>query len=322
MKILQRINEKLQKYGKPIFLARTGSKLYGTNTPTSDDDFVGVFIPNKKYLLGFQSADEVDCSVKSKDESGKNTKDAIDIKMYALPKFLKLAADMNPNIVELLFVNEENILLLEDEFKIFMDNYELFVNQRVKYSFQGYAHQQFKKGVTKAQNFSELRKFLELLEKYDDNDLLAVVMEKEQELQKYNKGNFLQVANLNFQKNLFLKRVKKLVKDKLKIASHRAEMWEKSGYDTKFFMHLFRLLNEGEDLLTKGKLEFPVREREFLLDVRNGKFELEYLQKEAERRFEKFKNIETKLPKKANWDKLEELMIQVLQKEVCKNYKN
>jgi len=317
--LLQRVNEKLKNFGRPVFLARTGSKLYGTNTPNSDDDFVGVFVPNKKYLLGFQNVDEVDCSVKSKDESGKNTKDAVDVKMYALPKFLKLAADVNPNVVELLFVNEENVLLLEDDFKVFMDNYELFVNQRVKHSFQGYAHQQFKKGVTKAQNFSELRKFLELLEKYDDNDLLAVVMEKEQELQKYNKGNFLQVAGLSFQKNLFNKKVKKLVKDKLTVASHRAEMWEKYGYDTKFFMHLFRLLNEGEDLLTKGKLEFPVREKEFLLDVRNGKFSLEFLQEEAERRFEKFKNVETNLPKKANWNKLEELMVQVLQKEVCKN---
>ena len=315
--ILERINNKLKDFGRPIFVARTGSHLYGLNTPESDEDFVGVFIPNKKYLLGFQKVDEVDCSIISKDESGKNTKEAIDIKMYALPKFLKLAADANPNIIELLFVNKENILLLEDEFKVFMDNYQLFVNQRVKHSFQGYAHQQFKKGITKAQNFKELKNVLSVIEKYDNNDLLAVIIEKEPELQKFNKGNFIQIAGLSFQKNLFNKRVKKLIEDKIKIASHRAEMWERFGYDTKYFQHLLRLLNEGEDLLTKGKLEFPIREREFLMNVRNGKFEIEYLQNEAEKRFERFKNLETDLPKKAKWNKIEELMINILEKEVC-----
>ena len=319
--ILNRINEKLRGFGRPIFIARTGSHLYGLNTPQSDEDFVGVFIPNKKYLLGFQNIDEVDCSIVSKDESGKNTKEAIDIKMYALPKFLKLASDVNPNIVELLFINDENILLLEDEYKIFMDNYHLFINQRVKYTFKGYAHQQFKKGILKAQNYKELKNILEVIKKYDCRDVLAVIIKDEPLLQKYDKGNFFSIEGLNFQKNIYLKKIEKQIKEKISMSSHRAELWETFGYDTKAFMHLLRLLNEGSELLTKGKLEFPVKDRQFLLNVRRGKYELEFLQEEVEKRFNEFKEMKTDLPEKANIEKIEELLIEVLSKEIEKETK-
>jgi predicted nucleotidyltransferase len=315
--VIDRAVEKLKPFGTLIYLVRTGSHLYGTNTPESDEDFVGVFIPHKEYLIGFKEVKEVDCSIVDKDESGKNTKDATDIKVYSLKQFLKLAGDVNPNIVELLFVNKENILFMSEDFRIFRENYHLFINERVQHSFQGYARQQFKKGVTKAQNFNKLKEIIKILDKYDDKEILAVVVEKEPELKKLDKGQLIEISGLSFQKNIFVKKAKKQMKEKLKIASHRASMWEKFGYDTKFFMHLFRLLNEGEDLITKGKLEFPVRDREFLMQVRNGKFSLEYLQELAEQKFENFKKLECNLPKKANWNEIEKLYMNVVQKYIC-----
>ena len=45
---------------------------------------------------------------------------------------------------------------------------------------------------------------------------------------------------------------------------------EKYGYDTKYAMHMLRLGYQGVELLSTGRLSFPVPEREFLLSVRKG----------------------------------------------------
>jgi len=315
--VLQRVNDKLECFGRLLFLTKSGSHLYGTNTPTSDEDYVGVFLAKPKYHLGFKTVNEVDCSIVDKDASGKNTHDAVDIKVYELKTFLKLAADSNPNIVELLFSTGDAVIFNTLEFKEFQNNYNLFINERVRHSFTGYARQQFKKGIQKADNFKKLNELIDVLENYDDNEMLAVVVENEPLLKTLDKGKHIEIAGLSFQKNLFVKKVKKQMKEKIKMASHRASMWEKYGYDTKFFMHLFRLLNEGKDLLLTGKLEFPVREKEFLLDVRNGKFTLEELQNLAEERFNEFNQLESVLPKKANWNKLENMFMDLLKNEFC-----
>ena len=36
-----------------IYLARHGSRAYGTNTADSDEDFKGICIPTKEYYFGF-----------------------------------------------------------------------------------------------------------------------------------------------------------------------------------------------------------------------------------------------------------------------------
>jgi predicted nucleotidyltransferase len=315
--LLDYVNSKIGNQGKLLFLTKSGSHLYGTNVETSDTDYVGIFIGNMKNKIGFNKTAEIDCSIISKDENGKNTQHAIDIKLFEFEKFLRLAGDVNPNIVELLFAhsNEKAIIFNTDEFKIIEENYELFINRRVKHSFQGYAKQQFKKGIMKAQNYNLLKNVLDILEKYDDKEILAVVIEKENELKKYDKGSLLELNGLSFQKNIFVKKIKGQIENKLKMASHRVEMWKKHGYDTKFFMHLFRLLDEGKMLVENRKLEFPLKDVEFLLDIRKGKYKLEELQDLAEKKFEEFNNLDfEKLPKKANWNKIEELMIDLYKK--------
>jgi predicted nucleotidyltransferase len=74
----------------------TGSHLYGTNTPTSDIDICGIVMPSIEEVYGFEKMEEFDLSITDKDSSGKNTKDAVDIKYYEFRKFVKLAMENNP----------------------------------------------------------------------------------------------------------------------------------------------------------------------------------------------------------------------------------
>ena len=39
------------KHGKLLLLTKSGSQLYGTNTPNSDTDYKGVYLPSKESLI-------------------------------------------------------------------------------------------------------------------------------------------------------------------------------------------------------------------------------------------------------------------------------
>lgn len=118
---------------KVIFEAIAGSQAYGTNTPESDTDIRGIFItPLEKRLSLFGYADEVS------DEKQ-------DVKYYDLAKFMHLASQCNPNIIELLWTPEDCIRILKPEMQILLDHRHLFISKNAYNTFTGYAYAQIKK---------------------------------------------------------------------------------------------------------------------------------------------------------------------------------
>ena len=156
-----------------ILVIKTGSHLYGTNTPESDEDYVGVFIPDKEYVMGMKRVDEVDFSVVSKKDDGKNDKDAVDYKLYSLQKFMRLASENNPNILEMLFVNQENIISINDFGQRFLDNSSLFVHKGLKHKFTGYATSQKHKMVMRSGNYNELKYVYKFLGEQDPKSVIV-----------------------------------------------------------------------------------------------------------------------------------------------------
>jgi len=327
--VLEYVQNRIKEEGgELLLLSKTGSKLYGLETPESDDDYLGVYLPKKELLFGFNEQTELDLSYEDKNESGKNTSDAIDIKIYTLKHFLLKAAENNPNIIELLFVesNPKTLLFISDDFKIFTEKYELFINERVKRSFKGYAESQMRKGRVKADNYIDLMKFETLLKdflkdnpKADDKMTLGEVQHFDEfkSVQKFFTRDGIRVSNLTFPRNIFIKKALKMIREKLHAASHRAKDWEKYGYDRKFFSHLFRLLIEGEDLIKEKKLVFPIKQRKQVLDIKLGKYSLEEIEKLADKRMKEFEELEVDLPEKANYKEIEKLYIDLLQRKLC-----
>jgi hypothetical protein len=113
-----------------IFRCRAGSHAYGTALPTSDTDTRGVFIAPPSHVLS--------CIHTVEQVENKQT----DTTIFELRKFLSLASDVNPNIIELLFTGEENILFITDEFREIRDHRHLFLSKKAKHTFSGYAMSQ------------------------------------------------------------------------------------------------------------------------------------------------------------------------------------
>lgn len=306
----------------------TGSYLYGTNTESSDKDLVGIFMPSIEYILGFKRCEEVDLSIKDKTIENKNTKLAVDRKLYEFRKFIQLALDNNPNILEILFCNRENILFENDIGRKLLDIKHLFPHKGLKQKFLGYAFSQKHKMVIKKDNYFEFKSYQSyIITKYKNNlskSLIELIYEEnypyfiKKVLDKNGNMCFISVGDINFMPQTTLYRSLNMVEDRLSKVGNREELVLKYGYDCKFGSHLIRLMLEGIELLTTGNLEFPLKEANLIKDIKQGNWKLEDIldySNELELKIEDLYK-DSKLPERPNYDEIERFTIDILKQTI------
>lgn len=132
-----------------IFMTVAGSKCYGLANDLSDFDMKGICIPPKEVennlFHRFEQAENNE-EVHKKYDHLKNLKNPkVESTIYSLKKFMILAANINPNIIELLFVDPSDILLLTPTMTKLLENRELFLSSKAKFAFGGYAYAQLAK---------------------------------------------------------------------------------------------------------------------------------------------------------------------------------
>ena len=126
-----------------IFLVRVGSNMYGTNLKTSDDDYTGIFMADRSRSgLGIKNIEHIEYRTNSTKSQKRNTQDDRDCTMYSLKKWVQLALNNNPNILELFFAPERNIMVTSPIWNRLRENKYLFLSLKIYHSFRGYAHSQ------------------------------------------------------------------------------------------------------------------------------------------------------------------------------------
>lgn len=119
---------------RTILLVTHGSHAYGMATPTSDLDIKGVAIPPRAYFTGFlQSFEQAE------------VRDPVDMVIYDVRKFFKLAADCNPNIIEVLFVDEADVRHITPLGAQLREARHRFLSRKARHTFSGYAMAQLKR---------------------------------------------------------------------------------------------------------------------------------------------------------------------------------
>lgn len=118
---------------RTFYVTRHGSHAYGTSLPTSDLDLRGVCIAPKEYYLGFGQVFE---QAEQKEP---------DLVVFELRKFMKLAADANPNVLELLHTDESDHVVTSPIFQKLAEHRHLFLSRKAKHTFSGYAVSQLKR---------------------------------------------------------------------------------------------------------------------------------------------------------------------------------
>lgn len=272
---------------RTIFLTKHGSHAYGLNVPTSDEDFKGICVKPKECYFGFTRTFEQHEHMGSKS-------DGVDKVVYSLDKFAKLAADCNPNIIEVLHVSDSSVLLCDEFGEELRSVRNEFLSKKAKFTFSGYAHAQLNRIKTHRSwllnppKQAPSRKDFHLSEttKVSQSELgafeAAVRDGIEIELPKdvltlFTREKQYQAAKTHYDQYLNWVKTRNPA---------RAELEAKYGYDTKHGMHLLRLQRMAKEILTDHVVYVDRRDRgdrDELLEVRFGKRSYDSLVGEAER---------------------------------------
>lgn len=119
-----------------IYLVEHGSKAYGTYIDgVSDIDYKGFCFAPKEYYFSFhKNFEQVQLSAPDPDAV-----------IYDIRKFFKLLAECNPSIIEVLFVDHENIVFCSKLGEKILEHRDEFLSTKCRYTFGGYAASQLKR---------------------------------------------------------------------------------------------------------------------------------------------------------------------------------
>lgn len=313
--------EQRMAWENKILWVIVGSNLYGTNTPDSDEDYMGIFMPDEDYVVGLKRIDESDLSLKSKKKDGRNDKDAVDDKFYEFRQFVNLALQNNPNVLEVLFVPDQVIKFTNELGLELLSHADLFPHRGAINRFLNYAYSQKHKMIVKTENYFDLKAADQFFSEYVNQETRKKLLVELRDLKLpflKEKQNHFRIGDLDFDKTRHLAKIQSIVKDRLLKASSRTKLMEKYGHDTRFSSHLVRLMMEGCELLETGRIEFPLKERELVLDIKQGKYSTKEVLTIAEQHEAKIKSMfdngQGKLRKKVMYKEVQQLTKNMLKK--------
>lgn len=301
---------------KQIVKHYAGSLAYGTNLPTSDVDFRGIYCDPPQGIITPWTKPRTEVW---KDKSEEDTE------FYELHKYMGGYIDGSPNILETLWVDPEDIVQSLPVYDYLRAHAPDLLSRKLRYTFGGYALGQMKriKGHNKwinnpqdeappvrADYFKLIQNFLpqqifakdfsirecnghHILVPYG-NDIYGVVachggrvLNDDGSIHKLDYKNLSDemkkkhpqfIVKLN--EDVFqhdLANHKNYWKWKRERNESRSDLEEKHGYDTKHAMHIVRLLRMGEEVLRDGVVNVKRPDAAELLAIRNGAWTYEEL---------------------------------------------
>jgi len=124
---------------KSDLLIRSGSHLYGCDTPESDVDLRGFFVEQGIYLLGREKFDQHEDRVS-------------DTVIWGFKKFFHLLEKSSPNTLEILFAPINSYQILTDVGRLMVDKKNLFLSKDVASSIKGFSYSEWLKSQLLTKN--------------------------------------------------------------------------------------------------------------------------------------------------------------------------
>lgn len=284
---------------KILFKTYSGSKLYGTNNENSDTDFKGVFLPELKDLILGKAPKHYVLSTGKANEKNNNTD--VDETYYSLQYFLELASKGDTNAIDMLFAytNKEAVIIKDPIWDELIKNTDQIITKNIK-AYIGFCKGQAIKYSIKGEKLNNFNTFFNICkEHYNDKNetgtpktLVSVLLnvigdfnipkvgEERIKLNNIfgdhcylitadNKESFISISDVKFQLYDTVKTAYHKCKKVIESYGKRAETAANAdGADMKALSHCIRVLFEVEELLTTGKITFPLKEAEFIKSIK------------------------------------------------------
>ncbi|MFN8509838.1 MAG: nucleotidyltransferase domain-containing protein [Deinococcaceae bacterium] len=288
-----------------LYLAKSGSHLFGTHTPQSDLDIKGLFLPTQRSLY-LQQAPKQFSAMTQKDLGQKNNSDDIDITVWSLQAWFKLLEKGDMNAISLLFswTHEDSLIEVDAEFMARLRSWEhQRLLSRSMEGMAGYVTSQAVKYTQKGKRYNILKNVISILSNAPLNGKISDILESllnEVECQSNNQWKdhvYLESPNFSGNTKQQLVVLGKKYDLNVKIGwaleslypildqyGKRAKQASENSVDFKAFSHSMRVLRELQLLHTFGRIVYP-HELEFsqhLVDVKRGMYNYETLCAELE----------------------------------------
>jgi predicted nucleotidyltransferase len=299
-----------------IFKAIVGSRLYGTETELSDTDYVGVFAPDENLIYGTYNCEQVEIRTNSSASNEQNKPDDVDYTCYELRKFIQLASKNSPNILELLYVPERNLVIDNGYFKL-RELRKLVLSKQIFKTFMGYSLAQEKLLKTKTTRYNALSKMLEYFEKNKDEGTLGEVR-KNKMIEIYPDFRNKRGDIKQFDASMPFEYVYNNIKREFESYGYRRENIIKHNYECKFASHVIRLLAEGTQLAKERYIDYPTVDALIIKSIKQGEVCEEDFYKILEMYKNKFREVEGKsdLPDTPDYVAINKFQIELIKSKL------
>lgn len=293
-----------------------GSHLYGTATETSDKDFKGIFMPSERDILLGRIPKSINTSTKTTRAEGvKNTSDDVDTEIYSLHYFIKMACEGQTVALDMLHAPKN--MLIEENTSIWQDiieRREMFYTKNLK-AFIGYAMRQASRYGVRGSRLNNAESFLNFLKSKTPTDVLGEywdILPKGDHIYFIEKDpngvDQIAVCGKTFQSTSKIGYVIPILEKFYENYGERArKAANNEGVDWKACQHSLRAAFQVKQLLTEGTITFPLKEADYLKEVKRGKIPYKNFADHLESLIDEVKGLSEKsdLPEKvdyAYWD--------------------
>lgn len=266
-----------------------GSHLYGLNTPESDMDYKGIFIPDPKSIL-LQKAISSETSSTGNMHS-KNSKDDIDLEMFSLHKFISLAMKGETVALDMLHAPSNMIVETSDIWKELQENRWRFYTTNLR-SYMGYVRTQASKYGIKGTRVAAIESAINnaklavaslgptpIDRPFKVADIINLLETDNYRIRSSDEKNgityeYYQVLDKKFQVTLKVDEYISILEQIYNKYGQRAmEAKENKGIDWKAISHAIRGGLQLIEIYSTGDLKYPLAQRDLVLKVKLGQLD-------------------------------------------------
>ncbi len=277
--------EKILKEHNVIMLTKFGSHLYGTDTPDSDTDYKGIFMPTPDQILLGKIPKSINFD--SNPGSNKNEAGDIDCELYSFHYFLELCCKGEMVAIDMLHANEKNIIFSTPLWNEIHERRNWFYTTDMK-AFVGYARKQAAKYGLKGSRLNSAELLIAFLTNLDpESRMFEVWNELPTDDNMKHQPNPAGVALKHMMFNFCGKQIQSTNKVKYTLDmvqkfydayGHRAIAAKNNeGVDWKAMSHALRAGCQIKEIFQTGDLTYPLQDAELLRNIKQGNFDFEFV---------------------------------------------
>jgi hypothetical protein len=268
------LNEMGIKPKQLIILSVAGSHMHGTNTPNSDKDYMGVYIPTAEDIL----LNKVKHHLKLPEEYG------IDIQIWSIYKFFDLACKGETLAIDLLHSPYNCWLIYSDIWYSLVERKSEFYTKQMS-SFVSFARTQAAKYGIKGSRIKAVKEVMNFLKFHNQNTKLSQIWnllptgDHIHFLNDISPFRMYQVCGKKYQETVRISYIYEQLEKHLTSYGKRAMIAESDdGIDWKAISHALRSAEQVFWILNYGYYKFPLKNADFIRKVKLGEINFKMAQ--------------------------------------------